>query len=242
MFYFPGGSFGLLYMSALTPIGEYFDKKICLATGLALCGSGCGTVAFAPLTRFLLDTYGWRGTLCLQGALVLHCTACAALLRPAILVTREDQQNKQLTSNMENYSLKRNLLLLRQLGRRLPFILAVTAGFLKTFSSYVTYIFLPDIVVLQGHTPNQAALVISAMSFSNTLSRALLTWIGDTKYISKLILSSVSIILTGIAVLPLPLLVSYYGILLTAVLFGICRGKLCLVFVILYLYHEGNAA
>ena len=210
-------------MSALTPIGEYFDKKICLATGLALCGSGCGTVAFAPLTRHLLDTYGWRGTLCLQGALVLHCTACAALLRP-LWLAQEYQQHKQLNTNVKKYSVKQNLLLLCQLGRRLPFLLAVTAGLLNTFIAYIAFIYLPDIVVLQGHTPNQAALVISAMSFSNTLSRALLTWIGDTKYISKLVFSSVSIILSGIAVLPLPLIGSYYGIFLAVIIFGICRG------------------
>ena len=55
-----------MYMAVLISISQYFDKRISFASGLAVCGSGIGSMIFAPLVTFLLDEYGWRATLMLQ--------------------------------------------------------------------------------------------------------------------------------------------------------------------------------
>ena len=61
-----GIGFGLVYVPAVIAVGFYFEKKRALATGIAVCGSGVGTFVFAPLNTFLLEEYGWRGTLLIQ--------------------------------------------------------------------------------------------------------------------------------------------------------------------------------
>ena len=58
-----GIGFGLVYVPAVVAVGFYFEKRRALATGIAVCGSGIGTFVLAPLTTWLLEQYGWRGTL-----------------------------------------------------------------------------------------------------------------------------------------------------------------------------------
>jgi len=53
-----------------------------LLVGIAVAGSGIGTVIFAPLTEFLIDRYQWRGALTITSAILLNIVVCGALFRP----------------------------------------------------------------------------------------------------------------------------------------------------------------
>lgn len=64
-----GIGFGMIYMPAVLTVGFYFEKWRALATGLALCGSGVGTFAMAPITEKLNETLGWRGTMLVTAGL-----------------------------------------------------------------------------------------------------------------------------------------------------------------------------
>lgn len=70
-----GIGFGLVYVPAVVAVGFYFEKRRALATGIAVCGSGIGTFVLAPLTTWLLEQYGWRGTLLIfvNTSFVIHC-------------------------------------------------------------------------------------------------------------------------------------------------------------------------
>ena len=68
---------GILYVCnggwILTEVrAHYFEKRRSLATGLALCGSGIGTVIFTPLVVALVEEYGWRGAVLVEAGLVLN--------------------------------------------------------------------------------------------------------------------------------------------------------------------------
>jgi len=63
-------------------VGVRFERRRALATGVAVCGTGVGTVALAPLVEHLLRLYGWRGTLLIEAGLLLNCCVCAGLYRP----------------------------------------------------------------------------------------------------------------------------------------------------------------
>lgn len=60
---------GLIYGPSAIIASYYFDKWRPLATGIASCGSGIGAFAVAPLTDFLISTFGWRETLIIQGGM-----------------------------------------------------------------------------------------------------------------------------------------------------------------------------
>ncbi|XP_072020273.1 monocarboxylate transporter 12-like [Amphiura filiformis] len=66
--------------TAALPI--YFDKFYDTSNGITHAGISISFMILPPLTQFLLDTYGWRGTLLILGGLNLHLVLCGALLRP----------------------------------------------------------------------------------------------------------------------------------------------------------------
>ncbi|KAL1491788.1 hypothetical protein ABEB36_012332 [Hypothenemus hampei] len=77
-----GIGFGFIYVPAVITIGFYFEKWRALATGIGVCGSGIGTFLFAPLSKSLINTLGWRNALLIQAAIVLSCVIFGILFRP----------------------------------------------------------------------------------------------------------------------------------------------------------------
>lgn len=59
----------------------WFEQRRGLATGISNAGSGLGTFVMAPLIEFLLDEYGWRGTLVIISAITLNLVVFGALFR-----------------------------------------------------------------------------------------------------------------------------------------------------------------
>ena len=77
-----GFGFGMIYLPAVVAVGYYFETKRSLATGIAVCGSGFGTFAFAPLAQYLLKNYGWKNSLLIFAGLILNCAIFGAMMRP----------------------------------------------------------------------------------------------------------------------------------------------------------------
>ncbi|XP_025207617.1 uncharacterized protein LOC112603314 isoform X2 [Melanaphis sacchari] len=80
---FMGGiGFGLIYLPAVVCVGYYFETKRSLATGIAVCGSGFGTFAFAPLATMLLQNFDWKVSNLILAGMILSCTLFGALMKP----------------------------------------------------------------------------------------------------------------------------------------------------------------
>jgi MFS family permease len=80
--YLTGMGTGFMFISSVTAVSRWFDKKRALATGLAVSGAGFGIFLCAPLVRLLLTLYGHEGALLLEGGLALQGCVFALLLRP----------------------------------------------------------------------------------------------------------------------------------------------------------------
>jgi predicted MFS family arabinose efflux permease len=72
-FFFLGIGFGLIYLPAVVCVGYYFETKRSLATGIAVCGSGFGTFAFAPLATMLLEHFDWKTSNLILSGMILSC-------------------------------------------------------------------------------------------------------------------------------------------------------------------------
>lgn len=95
MFFFPFApsiNCSLCYVAAVVIVAYYFDKRRSFATGLSVCGSGIGTFIFAPLTQFLIDEYGWRGTTLIMAGVFLNMTVCGMLMRDLEWTTYKSKQ------------------------------------------------------------------------------------------------------------------------------------------------------
>ena len=64
-------------------VSYYFSRYSSLAVGLASLGSAVGPMAFAPLSRYLIDEYGWRGAMLITSGILLNGCVCGALMCPA---------------------------------------------------------------------------------------------------------------------------------------------------------------
>jgi MFS transporter, MCT family, solute carrier family 16 (monocarboxylic acid transporters), member 14 len=71
-----------MYLPAIVMVGYYFDKRRALATGIAVCGSGIGTVILSPVGSGLLEVYGWGGTHVILAGIVLNGIVFGAFYRP----------------------------------------------------------------------------------------------------------------------------------------------------------------
>ena len=81
-------------------IQQHFQglKSRALATGLATAGLDVGFMAFSPITRLLLDHYGWRGAAVMIAGCSLQILVAAALFRPA-RIQCTDITNKYADTN-----------------------------------------------------------------------------------------------------------------------------------------------
>uniref|UniRef100_W8AKZ3 Monocarboxylate transporter 14 n=1 Tax=Ceratitis capitata TaxID=7213 RepID=W8AKZ3_CERCA len=76
-----GLGLGIGYVTAVVSIAFWFDKKRTFATGIGASGTGIGTFLYAPLTQWLIDTYGWRGATLILAGTMLNTCVCGALMR-----------------------------------------------------------------------------------------------------------------------------------------------------------------
>lgn len=107
---FVGGvGFGLIYLPAVVAVGYYFESKRSLATGIAVCGSGVGTFAFAPVVSILVEKYGWKTTNLVLAGVILCCVVYGALMRPLEYATPPEKEMKVIVeTNGNDMKMKRN--------------------------------------------------------------------------------------------------------------------------------------
>lgn len=105
-----GFGFGLIYLPAIVSVTMYFERYRSLATGIAVCGSGFGTVIFSPLIDYLITEFGWRGTMVILSAIVLNCIIFGIMFRPLEPPKRKPQtlQEVEVLDNQKKISLNPN--------------------------------------------------------------------------------------------------------------------------------------
>lgn len=106
-----GFGLSLCYVAAVVIVAYYFEKRRSFATGLSVCGSGIGTFIFAPLTQFLLEQYGWRGTTLILAGVFLNMIIFGLLMRDLEWTTHKakqqakQKQHKKLILSSESFSI-----------------------------------------------------------------------------------------------------------------------------------------
>lgn len=107
---FKGLCTGTAFVPTIGMISQYFDKRRSIATSLAYCGLGVGSMAAPPVVEYLKETYGLLGMFLIVGALEMNAVAAAMLLRPisnykyviSNVDDKDDTDSKEnVTSDME---------------------------------------------------------------------------------------------------------------------------------------------
>ncbi|XP_018318941.2 monocarboxylate transporter 12-like isoform X2 [Agrilus planipennis] len=96
-----GLGLGVCYVTAVVSIAYWFDKRRTLAVGLGACGTGVGTFIYAPLTQYLIEELGWRGTMIILAGTLLNICVCGMLMKEPGWVIMEQKGAQSLSRKSE---------------------------------------------------------------------------------------------------------------------------------------------
>nr|XP_057939080.1 monocarboxylate transporter 2-like [Doryrhamphus excisus] len=223
--------------ASLTIISKYFLAKRPLANGLAMAGSPVFLCFLAPLNQYLLDKFGWRGSLLILGALMLNCCVAGALMRPvgsctpsAALQKKAKEQWDDCTTNTEPrkqscVSRAKKFLDLSFFKDR-GFIIYLLGNVMFIFGAYAPIMFLSAHAVRQGVDQYSAAYLLSIMGLVDMFVRPGTGLIANSKWIRPRVqfFFSFAMVFNGTCHLLCPLIKSYAFLVVYAVFFGVGFG------------------
>ncbi|CAF3147108.1 unnamed protein product [Rotaria sp. Silwood2] len=77
--------FGLIYLPAIVSVSFYFESKRSFAMGIAVWGSGWGTLVFRTTMSYIINAplwFGYERVLLLEAVVIFICVLFAALMIP----------------------------------------------------------------------------------------------------------------------------------------------------------------
>ena len=106
------------------------------------------------------------------------------------------------------------------------FVLFACSGFLTLSGFFIPFVYLVDLAVQQGSSPEAAALLLSVIGITNTLGRVFCGWISDWPHVNPLMINNTALILGGAFTALTPILCRSYSMLMVfAVVFGFSIGE-----------------
>ena len=154
----------ILYPSVIVRI---FDRRLGLALGLTLAGTGLGATVLPPLAQFLIGSYGWRGAYLGLGVITVLVSLPAALV-----ATRHVRGPAPRRTDPTLPSLL-------PLLRTRTFVLICVTFFLLGFVTVGVFAHLVPMMVGHGYTPAAAARIAGLTGFATIISRAGFGWVMD---------------------------------------------------------------
>lgn len=120
----------LAYLPTLVMVGQYFEKRRSLATGIATCGSNTGALSLAIIQEVILKKHGWRNVFRFTGSFSLLVIVCGVIFRPFV-------KEHAIHKPMIKWSLKKKVVLLMRNRQFLLWCIATTIGCFGYFIPHV---------------------------------------------------------------------------------------------------------
>jgi len=160
-----GVGVGMVYGIPIKGIQDRFPLKKGLMTGLVLLGFGLSTLIVAPLSTYLIETYG------LSQTFYIYAMIFMMVLVPISLILGIQQEASEVSNIQEN----QKILNVSSIKLYLYFVMATTIGLMMIGLSY--YIG----VTVYGFNPWSIALSMSLFAVMNGISRPIFGWLMDRK-------------------------------------------------------------
>ncbi|WAR07480.1 MOT12-like protein [Mya arenaria] len=201
-----GFGLGLSYLTSIVTVGHYFSRKRALAIGIASCGSGIGAFAMAPLSDFLIQSYGWQGAILIIAGITLNGIPIGAVLRP---LEPKSIKNAQITetTNTDNMECnEKSALFDYELLKRL----------------FIPLTYLPDHARNLSLTSQQGTMLISIIGITNTVCRVIAGWVADRKWSNPNLIKAVLLTTGGVATIAVPWFTVFSVMVFYSVVYGLC--------------------
>lgn len=235
-FFLSGLGLAFNLQPALTIIGKYFCKKRPMANGLAMAGSPVFLSTLAPFNQFLYNTYGWKGSFLILGAILLNACVAGSLMRP--IGPKQTKSKNKISARVLQPGVKKsrkkkstweiiNKYLDFSLFKHRGFLIYLSGNVIMFLGFFAPIIFLAPYAKDKGIDEYSAALLLSIMAFVDMFARPAGGFIANSSLVRPRIqyFFSFAIMFTGVCHLLCPLAEDYTSLVLYAVFFGLGFGS-----------------
>ncbi|XP_053703785.1 monocarboxylate transporter 12-B-like isoform X1 [Synchiropus splendidus] len=214
-----GVGFSLCYSPSISLVGVYFPNRRSLAWGVAMSGSGIGTLVLAPLVQVLIQWFSWRGALLLLSAIVAHLCVCGSLMWP---ITAQEMEERGSPVKDEPPGAPWHWMR----GRRFSFLLLCASFLLLASGCSLPFIYLVPLADSVGVSSRDSALLLSLLGVIGIAGNISFSWLTDRKCLQDHLLAcyTFSVVMEGLACLLTPLLQSYWLLVIFATVYGYFDG------------------
>jgi len=226
-----GLGFGFMYIPGVVASQAHFTRRRALATGIAVCGTGVGTLVLPPIVEYFISQLGWRGAMrCLSG-LCLGSVLCGVSMFPARRSAEQDKEDEGEAEGDRRECRGFRWLLSLMVGESLAtsptlflFFTVMLGDFLATMSLYIPYTHLPDMAMARGVNARDAAFLISSAGISSTVGRVLAGVVCDQKIFHPMTITLAATVVAAIQSFLLASCTQYWMFLVLTSGFGLATG------------------
>ncbi|KOX72879.1 Monocarboxylate transporter 12 [Melipona quadrifasciata] len=237
-----GLGFGLIYLPAIVTVTCYFEKYRSLATGIAVCGSGLGTLIFAPCLDYLIAKYGWRGAILICSGIVLNCTVLGALFRPLETDKRKKRSSTEKSSRdvknvRQEYS---NTLPNQEQCKNTYSVIFQKDNNNAGIRSLSQPVLISNNVVQdssenshkeqspqaeeRGINKKDASYLLAVIGIANTVGRIILGYVSDKPGVNRLLIYNLCLTICGISTILSTFCTSFASFIFYSSIFGFTSG------------------
>ncbi len=231
-----------LHLCAIISCTQYFDKRRSFATSACATGTGVGVLLWPPLTYYLDIHYGWKGALLIEGAIFLNGAICGALLRPFTT-------DNTLQKTEEKLTFKTICPILRICQDKSDDVPSKTQSFtsfyvylsgicLLYFGHMTMIVYTPLRMSMAGFSIQKGALLVSLIGFL-ALTRFIFGWLGDQKWVNRIILLGISTLLAGVFMVSTVFTTDFLTLAIIQGCFGLASGKILCLLLLVFLSIAG---
>eukprot|EP00475_Leptophrys_vorax_P019414 TRINITY_DN2651_c0_g1_i1.p1 TRINITY_DN2651_c0_g1~~TRINITY_DN2651_c0_g1_i1.p1 ORF type:complete len:664 (+),score=140.59 TRINITY_DN2651_c0_g1_i1:163-2154(+) len=228
-----GCGFSLSYGPALIILSTYFDKKRPLAVGIAVSGSGVGTLVMAQIVSALVSNLGWRNCFRVLSAIAFVVIFTAGSLYKELPQTagtaytssRADAAHSRRSVVQECCQMDKIIDV--KFLRANKFIQCMCATMMiSAFGYFVPSIYLVAYATQTGISSTNASYLVSIQGIGSTFGRILFGKISAGAPRKRVLIFTGCTIATGCFACLLPLLakIGYGGFVIFCVCYGMVAG------------------
>lgn len=217
-----GLGLGFLYVTQLMILTSWFDKKLPLATGLAACGTGFGMGCFSLFNGYLIEIFGWKGSMIILASIMSFCLSMSALyVQPTVQYFHFHSlfcwdKFCEALRKANDFELMKDV----------TFLLVVLSTSLLSSVYYAPFVLTPDRIVSAGMgSTAEANMLLLYLGIFNGIGRVLSGYIFTLEGINLVWLYFGIMIIMGILLILIALIQSINQMIAPFVFFGLFSGK-----------------
>ncbi|XP_055347821.1 monocarboxylate transporter 12-like [Paramacrobiotus metropolitanus] len=206
----------MVYIPTLATLPLWFNKYRQLTAAINMTCGALGIFILAPLLQALIDSYTWRGAVLVVAGIVLQGAPSGMTFFPAKLPETANQKMASVVS-------ARNVLL-----KNLAYWLHVVHGFLIFGVPLFLIFIVRHVVKHRGFTPQEAAMLVSAVGISNFFGRFSAVAITMNRFTRgknvRMAAFNASSLGAAVSILCIPLIGGFYETVVVCIVAGFLQG------------------